>query len=588
MRINKALASVGLLTTALLTLTACGNQNSQNENNTNTAKKFLDHTAFKAVKKGGTLNYAIEADSPFSGVFDTLLTFDASDTEVMQFGEEGLFDTDSQYKINNKGPATFKLNQKAKTVTITIKKGVKWSDGHQVNAKDLEYAYEVIANKGTASRQYSFELEDIKGMAAYHQGKAKSISGITMPDGPNGRTIVLHYKEMKAGMQQDGSEYLLDYAEPYHYLKNVPFKKLISSDQIRKKPLFFGPYQVSKVVRGQSVTWVPNKYYWRGKPKLNKIVASVVSSNNASEAIKKRKFDITGVINSQWEDVKNTPHTSFVAKIPLSYFYLGFRVGKWEHGKNVMDKHSLVGNRSLRQAMAYAMNIEQVEKRYTHGLSFRVPTLIPAQFGDFFNKKDKGFPYNMKKANELLNKAGYKKKGKWRVQPNGKPLHLQLAAVAGGKLQEPIVQNWIQQWRKLGLNVTLTQGRLIEYNSYYEKLGSNNTNDINVFLAGWDLDTEPSPASLYGENSQLNYSHFATKKNNQLLKEIDSSKSFNHDYRVKAFHKWQSYMNKEAYVVPMTNSYSIQALNSKLVNYSLNPAQDNNGYPLWYKVGFEK
>ena len=249
-------------------------------------------------------------------------------------------------------------------------------------------------------------------MKAYHNGKAKTISGITYPDGENGRTIVIHFLAMKPGMLQSGNDYFIETAAPYHHLKDVPFSKLVSSDQIRKDPLFFGPYKVSKVVRGQSVTWVPNKYYWRGKPKLNKIVAQVVSTKSASQAIKSHKFDIADVVNSDWQAVKNAKNTNFIAKIPLAYSYLGFKVGKWENGKNVMDKNSKMNNKSLRQAIAYAMNINQVEKRYTQGLTFRVPTLIPAQFGDYFDKNAKGFPYNLKKANQLLDKAGYKKKGK--------------------------------------------------------------------------------------------------------------------------------------------------------------------------------
>src|SRR5699024_2080881 len=95
----------------------------------------------------------------------------------------------------------------------------------------------------------------------------------------------------------------------------------------------------------------------------------------------------------------------------------------------------------------------------------------------------------------------------------------------------------------------------------------------------------PSPAGIYGETSAMNDSRFATKENNKLLDNIDSERAFNHDYRVKAFHKWQQYMNDEAYIVPLTNSYSIKAVNSKLVNYSLKPAEANK---IWYKVGFSK
>ncbi|MDD6595556.1 MAG: hypothetical protein PUE92_05880 [Catenibacterium mitsuokai] len=44
-------------------------------------------------------------------------------------------------------------------------------------------------------------------------------------------------------------------------------------------------------------------------------------------------------------------------------------------------------------------------------------------------------------------------------------------------------------------------------------------------------------------------------------------------------------MNDEAYIVPMTNSYSIQAVNNKIVNYSLKPVAANS---VWYKVGYAK
>ena len=49
-----------------------------------------------------------------------------------------------------------------------------------------------------------------------------------------------------------------------------------------------------------------------------------------------------------------------------------------------------MNNKSLRQAIAYGMNISAVTKRYTNGLTFHIPTLIPAQFGKYFDKNVKG------------------------------------------------------------------------------------------------------------------------------------------------------------------------------------------------------
>lgn len=583
MKKTQLLGSIGLVTGAVLTLAACGQKSNDNAG-ANDAKKFPQQTPKKAVKKGGTLSYALETDTPFTGIFNNELANSAIDSTVAQFGNETLFDTDDSYKINNKGPATFKLDRKAKTVTIEVKKGVKWSDGKQVTAKDVEYEYEIMANKGSKSQRYTASLQDIVGLTDYHDGKSKTISGIEMPDGENGRKVVIHFKEMKPGMLQSGNGYFLESASPYHQLKNIPFDKLQSSDAVRKNPIFFGPYKISKIVRGQSVTWVPNKYYWRGTPKLDKITISVVNPNSASQAIKSHKFDIADVVNSQWDQVKNTKGVNFVAKVPLAYSYMGFKVGKWKDGRNVMDPKAKMNNKSLRQAMAYAMNIDAVTKRYTHGLSFRVPTLIPEQFGDYFNKNVKGYSYNLKKANQLLDKAGYKKKGTYRVQPNGKPLTINLAAMAGNSTLEPITRNYIQQWKKIGLNVKLTTGRLIEFNSFYDKI-QNDAKDVDVFVAAWSLASEPSPNDLYNEKAPFNFTRFVTKKNTQLLGEMDSQKAFNHKYRVDKFHEWQKYMNDEAYVVPTTNSYSITAVNSKITGYSLKPSDGNS---LWYKVGYAK
>lgn len=585
------LGTFGVLLAGAALLAGCGKSSSSSSSSNSgakDAKKFPEATATATAKKGGSITIAEESDTPVKGVFLNELSDSQYDSDFMQFGNETLFATDDQYKINNKGAATFKMDRKAKTVTIEVKKGVKWSDGKQVTAKDVEYSYEIIANKASQSSRYTSSLADIVGLAEYHDGKSKKISGIEMPDGENGRKVVLHFKEMKPGMTQSGNGFFWESAAPYHYLKDVPFSKLQSSDKVRKNPLFFGPYKLSKLVRGQSATWVRNPYYYRGKAKLDKITISVISPNSASQSIKSKKFDMIDVVNSQWKQVKGTKGYNFVAQIPLSYSYMGFKVGKWDKktGSVKMNKNSKMSNRYLRQAMGYAMNVDEVTQHYTQGLSFRVKTLIPEAFGDFYDKSVKGFPLNIKKANALLDKAGYKKKKgeTYRRDPNGKKLTIHLAAMSGSTNQEAIVQNYIQQWKKIGLHVTLTTGRLIEFNSFYDKV-QNDDPSVDVFMAAWSLASEPTQDDLYGPKAPYNLTRFATSENTKLLKEMGSDKAFNHSYRVQKFHEWQQYMQKEAFVIPLYNAYSITAVNSKLVNYSTKPSKATT---LWYETGFKK
>lgn len=588
---RRMLGTFGVLLAGAALLAGCGKSSSSSSSSNSgakDAKKFPEATATATAKKGGSITVAEEVDTPVKGVFLNEVSDSAPDSDFMAFGNEGLFATDDQYKINNKGAATFKMDRKAKTVTIEVKKGVKWSDGKQVTAKDVEYSYEIIANKASQSSRYTSSLADIVGLAEYHDGKSKKISGIEMPDGENGRKVVLHFKEMKPGMTQSGNGFFWEYAAPYHYLKDVPFSKLQSSDKVRKNPLFFGPYKLSKLVRGQSATWVRNPYYYRGKAKLDKITISVISPNSASQSIKSKKFDMIDVVNSQWKEVKGTKGYNFVAQTPLSYSYMGFKVGKWDKktGSVKMNKNSKMSNRYLRQAMGYAMNVDEVTQHYTQGLSFRVKTLVPESFGDFHDKSVKGFPLNIKKANALLDKAGYKKKKgeTYRRDPNGKKLTIHLAAMSGSPNQEAIVQNYIQQWKKIGLHVTLTTGRLIEFNSFYDKV-QNDDPSVDVFMAAWSLASEPTQDDLYGPKAPYNFTRFATSENTKLLKEMGSDKAFNHSYRVQKFHEWQQYMQKEAFVIPLTNAYKITAVNSKLVNYSTKPSKTAT---LWYETGFKK
>jgi peptide/nickel transport system substrate-binding protein len=572
-----------------ITLTACGNSNSSSSSSSSSSTGTTTKVSFpntlkndKPTVDGGTLSVGMVSAGPFKGIFNEELYGDTSDATVMGPGSESLFKTDKNFKIIDGGPADLKLDNSAKTATITINPKVKWSDGQPLTADDIVYAYKIIANKATQSQRYTDSLQDIVGLSEYRDGKSDQISGIQTPDGGTGKKVIIHFKQMKPGMTQSGNGYFWESAAPYHYLKDVSFKALPSSDKIRKNPLFFGPYKLSKLVSGQSVEYVPNTYYYGPKPQLSKITIEVVSPQTAPTAIKNHKYDIVSVQNSAYQNVKNTKGVTFLGQKGLSYFYLGFKVGKWNAAKNenIEDKNSKMNDPALRQAIAYAMNIDQVDQKFYQGLNYRINTLIPDTFSKFYDKSAKGFPYDLKKAESLLDKAGYKKgKDGYRTDKNGKKLTITLATYQVDSTKEAAIKNYIQQWKKIGLRVELLNGRLTEPNSFYEKLDSD-AKGIDMFMAGWSVSTEPSPNDLYAPQAPFNYTRMNTPEQTKLLKDIDSTASFNEAHRIQAFKKWQEYMNKEAYVVPMYNAWSITAVNNRVKGYTLQYGGDTstNGY----------
>lgn len=85
----KWLGAITVLSSAALTLTACGNNN--NNNASDKKVSFKEAVPKEQVKKGGTLKYAIESDSPFTGIFLPELSDTSTDTEIQSPGLEGLF-----------------------------------------------------------------------------------------------------------------------------------------------------------------------------------------------------------------------------------------------------------------------------------------------------------------------------------------------------------------------------------------------------------------------------------------------------------------------------------------------------------------
>ncbi len=74
--------------------------------------------------------------------------------------------------------------------TFRLRQGVKFGPplNRQITSRDVAFAFERIGTK-TLGAQYGFYYDAVKGMAAFAQGEAKTISGIATPDA---RTIVFN------------------------------------------------------------------------------------------------------------------------------------------------------------------------------------------------------------------------------------------------------------------------------------------------------------------------------------------------------------------------------------------------------------
>ena len=571
MKIKKSI--ILFLVAIMMLLTACGpgeKKSKKGGGETVDASKFPIETTNNApAVKDAVLRVAIVKDSPLIGIFySDIGQGDGFDGLLIDtFFRNEIFDLDENFEITDTGMATLSVDAPNKKATIKIKDGIKWSDGQPLTADDIILPYEIIGNKGYTGVRYTEETQKIVGMKEYHDGKASNISGIKKIDN---KTVEISFLQLGQSIYTVANG-LVGNALPKHYLKGIPIKELISSDKIRIKPVTLGPYNLTKVSRGESLEFMANPYYYKGKPRIDKAIVQVVNSQSIVAALKAGKYDfVLDMPDSLYNNYKDLKNIETLGQQDLYYSYLAFKLGHYDKakGENVTDPNAKMSDVRLRQALAYGINVEEIAQAFYFGLRQEATSAIPPVFKKYFPKDLKGYPYNPGKAKQLLDEAGYKDVNGdgIREDKNGKPFEIKMAFMAGGDVAEPLAQNYIQSWKKIGIKAVLTSGRLLAFQNFYEKV-QGDSKDIDVFFGAWGVGTSLDPTGSAGRKSQLNFSRFVSEENDRLIDEILGEKSLTvPNYKVEAYKNWQKYYIGQAAEVPLMYRYKLYPVNKRLKN----------------------
>ena len=559
--------------TAALTLAACGNkeQSSSTSSTSGTTKYASEVTHDGTPIKGGTLKYAIVSSSPFSGIFADELSSDTNDSSIGGLIDESMFDYDENRKLTNTGLASIEFDVENKTATVTLNsKDYKWSDGQPVTIDDYIFAYQAIGNKDYTGARYDDDYKNVVGMEEYHDGKADSVSGLEKVDD---YTVKIHFKEMSPSMQLAGGS-VCAYIMPKHIFKDIPEAEWEKSDYVRgTKFVGLGQFKIESIVAGESVTLVPNEHYFRGVAKVDKVVMEVVSPDNIVSEMKAGNYDIATMPNSQYEAYKDLTNVTFLGSQASAYEYIGFHLGKYdkETGKNVTDPNAKMADVNLRQAMAYALDIDAAGQNLYNGLQHSSNSIIIPFFKDVYNKDQEGFSYNPEKAKQLLDEAGYKDVDGDGIRENkdGSKLQINFAARTRDEANESLVQQYLNWWKEIGLNVQLYTGRTIELNSFYDKVQADDP-EIDVFAAGWSTGYDPNPSGLFGETAQFNFERYVDAEGTAIMDKISSTESFDSAKNVEFYKEWQKYVHDKAFIFPTLVGEELTAVNKRVKYFDVN------------------
>lgn len=559
---KSALWLVSLMMIMSLFLAACSGDKSSTD-----SKDKKDDKQTGEVKSGGKVTFGYT--QPFKGVLSFAYYEGEDDANALQFMHEGLVAyNDELQPIPNL--AEWTLSDDHLKLTFNLKKGVKWHDGEELTAEDMEYAWYLIADPTYEGPRFA-NVAMIKGAQEYKDGKADTIEGIKVVDD---YTIEVTVTEPSVNLLDN----IWSYPEPKHYYGDISSKDLPNADQVRKTPIGVGAFKVKNIVPGEMIEFVRNDDYWRGPAKLDGVVYKIIDGSLAQGLIENGEIDVIGAPSDQWEQIKTLQNINPVTIDAMSYSYIGIDLGHYDEktGKVVMDNPKFQ-DKKVRHALAYALDRQAFVDAFRNGLGKPLNVPFPSvSWAKIDDSEINTYDFDPEKAKSLLDEAGYKDVDGdgFREDPNGKPFTVNFDAMSGAETSEARAQFVIQSWQEVGVNAKLNGGSLKDFNLFYDSIDADDPT-VETFHGAWGLSADPDPSGIWLSTDKWNMGRWLSEESDELIKKaVQFPEDPNKDiieYRKEVYAEWQKLVNEELPVIFFEQREDAWAINKRVGGVKITP-----------------
>jgi len=279
-----------------------------------------------------------------------------------------------------------------RTWTFHTVPNAKWSDGKPLTAADVAWTInEVMKYKNGPAGQWAGLLAHMIGASA-----------------PNPTTLVIKYSTAVANVleqMQSMSVLPKQVWAPYFTGKGTQLKTYPNVPNANGAPMVSGgPFEMVKYKANQYALFKRNPYWWGPKPKIDGFGLQFFSNADAMvQALKNGQVDFIGEYTPPTA-VAALRQAGFVVTTTPSISMKTFIINTNPH----KTTHKELLNPAVRQAIEYATDRQQIVKTAWLGLAQPGSTIIAPADGAWHNPNVKVEQFNLAKANQLLNAAGYK------------------------------------------------------------------------------------------------------------------------------------------------------------------------------------
>ncbi|MBM4422513.1 MAG: ABC transporter substrate-binding protein [Chloroflexi bacterium] len=302
------------------------------------------------------------------------------------------FQLDGTYKLGVAESAD--VSDDGLTWTFKIRSGVKFHDGQPMTAKDVAFSLNLYKSH-----------EDFPYLNTY----TYSFESIEAPDDS---TVVITLTGPVPNI-----DYLLSYLYilPEHVWRDHA-EGSAAAEFENAEMIGTGPFAVKEYKQNEFVHLVANKDHFLQPPKIDEVVFQTFENQDALvQAIKTGQVDmITEMPKTAAPTLRNEPNVKLVTGAPFSpdvsdiIFNQVAPENCPKDAGGVCTGHPALRDRNVRLALAHATDKKKIIDVVLLGLGDPGLTLIPNGLGRWYNNSLADYGYDVAKAKQILDDAGYK------------------------------------------------------------------------------------------------------------------------------------------------------------------------------------